>query len=132
MAYNSHSYVINHVNLTLGNKIPQTTILYTKTTHKLIYFFYKLGCINNFFIHNRAGKAYISFSVLFYKNSPFFKSVRLVSSPARRHTITYRALRIANQSLGSSILILSTTQGLLTHQDALKLQLGGLVLAVLN
>ena len=134
--YSSYSYVINHINLTLGQKKPQTTIKYSKKNFKLIYLFYKLGCINNFFIHTTKHNSYIikylTFSIFFYKNSPFFKQIKLISSLSKKHTITYKALKIINQSIGTSILILSTTKGLLTHNEALKLKIGGLILAVLN
>jgi len=134
--YNSYQYTVNHVNLTLGKKIPQTTILYTRRSHQIIYLLYKLGCVNNFYIHstsvNNLKNKYLTFSIFFYKNSPFFKSLRVVSSPSKRHTITYGALKIASQSLGNSILLLSTTEGLLTHKDALYLKIGGLIIAVLN
>ena len=134
--YNSTSYTINHINLTLGNKTPQTTIRYTRRTHKLIHLFHRLGCLNNFLLHGGLSKParsqFITFSVFFYKNTPFFKSLRLVSSPARRHTITYKGLCILSHSIGHSLIVLSTTQGLLTHDEALRRRLGGLILSVLN
>lgn len=134
--YNSYQYTLNHVNFTLGKKIPQTTIIHTRRSHQIVYLLYKLGCINNFYTHSRDIKkfkrSFLTFSIFFYKNSPFFKSIRTVSSPARKHTITYNALKIINQSIGSSILLLSTTQGLLTHNDAMERKIGGLILAVMN
>lgn len=134
--YNSFSYTINHVNLTLGKKCPQTTIINTKNSHKIIYLLYKLGCINNFVIHSTLKKnkvrQFITFSIFFYKNTPFFKSLRLVSSPARRHTITYKGLSILKQSIGTSVIILSTTKGIITHEEALNFKIGGLILAILN
>ena len=136
ISYDSYYYSLNHINLTIGKKIPQTTITYTKKTHQIIYLFYKLGCVNNFFIHfNSYGVQpvkLITFSIFFYKNSPFFKSVRLISSPARKYSITYKALKIASQSLGMSILVISTNKGLLTHHDALRARVGGFILAIIN
>ena len=136
MNYSSYSYVINHVNLTLGSKKPQTTIKYSTKNYSLIYLLYKLGCINNFYIHSTKKKnlllKYLTFSIFFYKNSPFFKQIKLVSSLSKKHTITYQSLKILNQSLGNSFLILSTVQGLLTHQEALLKKIGGLILAEIN
>ena len=135
--YNTTSYLINHVNLTLGKKCPQTTIIYTKNSHKLVFVLFKLGCINNFITHCKTTKGgterkYLTFSIFFYKNTPFFKNIRLVSSPSKQHTITYRGLQILKHSIGSSVILLSSTKGIITHKEALKLGLGGLIIAVLS
>ncbi len=134
--YNAISYTINHVNLSLGSKCPQTTIIHTKNTHKVIYLLYKLGCINNFVLHSKVKgrrlQKYVTFSIFFFKNTPFFKSLRLVSSPSKKHTVTYSGLRIIQQSLGASVLLISSVHGLITHEKALKLKIGGLIVAVLN
>lgn len=64
--------------------------------------------------------------MLFYKSQPFFKSVRLVSSSSRKYTLSLKSLIILQKSLKSSILILSTPKGILTHKEAIKFKVGGL------
>jgi len=96
------------------------------------------GCVDKFAVTSKLNKTtgridkLIRFSVLLYKGTPFFKGVRLVSSPSRRHTISLTALRVAAVPLGASTLILSTSRGLISHREALRLGTGGLILCVVS
>jgi len=96
---------------------------------------YKLGGVKNFQIYKafekKKYKHYITFTVLFYRNSPFFSNIKLVSSQSKNRYITLKALRILNHSIGSTVIILSSSKGLITHKDALRFGIGGKVLAVL-
>ena len=136
MNYSSYSYVLNKLNLVLGKQKPQVSIKYSKINYTIVYLLYKIGCLNNFVIYTKkiqnVYQKLIYFSIFFYKNSPFFKQIKLISSSSKKHTITYKALKIINQSIGSSILLISTSHGLMTHRQALNVKLGGLLIAVLN
>jgi ribosomal protein S8 len=70
--------------------------------------------------------------MLFYRNIPFFNSVRLVSTLTRKYIVKYKALKIIKQSIGTSTLVLSTDKGLITHREALKLRKGGILLYVIS
>ena len=113
-------------------------MLFTKKTHALLTALRAVGCVDKFVIVSRiirsSGRVVklIRFSVLLYKGKPFFKGVRLVSSPSKKHTISLRALRIAAVSIGSSVIILSTPKGLVSHREAISLGTGGLVLCIVS
>jgi ribosomal protein S8 len=47
-------------------------------------------------------------------------------------TITLNALKIINLASGASSYILKTDKGLLTHQDAIKHKVGGVLLCLIN
>ena len=136
MRYNTNAYVINHVNLTIARKAVFTSIIFTRKTYPLVKLLHRLGCIHNFVVttQTRAGarRKFITFSTFFYRNTVFFKDLRNVSTPSRRHTISLKALRIASSYLKASTLILSTPKGLLTHPEALRLHTGGLIVALLT
>jgi ribosomal protein S8 len=136
LPYNAYSYVVNHFNLVNSKKQVKKTIVLTKKTLRLVTVLHSQGVINHFLIHKSTlsgvPKYYITFSPLFYKSTPFFKNVRLVTTPSRKHTISLTALRMASHSVRSSVILLSTSQGIIPHTEALNLQIGGLILCILD
>ena len=78
------------------------------------------------------GKKLVKISPFIYKKSPFFKSIRLVSTPSKAFTIKLSTLRVLQPSLGQSLMILETTNGLITHREALKLKISGRILCVIT
>lgn len=130
------AYIQNHVHFALAQKNPHTKIIYTKKILNIVKVLVEAGCINHFLItrsvNNTVMKYNISLTILFYKNIPFFSSFRLLSTPTKKFTITYKALQTLAPSLGSSTLILSTSFGLITHSQALKKHIGGLLLFIVS
>jgi len=131
--YESNSYVINHINLALSKKILNNNLVLSKKTISLVKILYKVGCIYKYSIFRKRTNSsksnyMIKFSVFFYKNKPFFKGLKLISTGSRKVTISYNALRLTNKFLKSSMLILSTSKGVITHREALNYKIGGLVI----
>ena len=106
------------------------TFKYTKKSLKLISLLHKLGVIHSFIIISNSQKI-VKVSPFEYRQTPFFKSVRLVSTPSRSYTIKISSLKILEKSIGQGIIILETTQGLITHRDALRLNVSGRILCVI-
>lgn len=130
MKYYSYAFVINHLNLIAFPRRRWTLIKYNKRSLQLILLFHKLGIINSYLIIN-ANKKLIKISPFIYRRSPFFKNIRLVSTPSKVFTVKLSTLRVLNTSLGQAIMILETTKGLLTHYEALKLKTSGRILCVI-
>ena len=94
---------------------------------------HKVGAIKNYItIKTQQNKYKIIFSPSFYKNTPNYKNIRYVSTPSKKHTVSLRALRMLHTALKASILILSTSYGLVTHTEAIKLKVGGIIICVLS
>ena len=150
MPYNTYAYVINHVNIALSKKQFYSSIIFTKNSLSLIKALYTTSYINNYIITKdsrlsqlkvaskgnfstkKLNRTRIKFSILYFKNKSFFKSIRLISTPSRKHTITLRALKMASLSIKSSIILLSTNKGIIDHNEAIKLGIGGTILCVLS
>ena len=134
--YNAYSYVVNHFNLVNSKKQVKKTIILTKKTLRLVKVLHSQGVINHFLIHKNVSLGvpayYITFSPLFYKSIPFFRSVRLVTTPSRKHTVSLSALRLVVPSVRSSVILLSTSRGIIPHTEALALKIGGLILCILD
>lgn len=94
---------------------------------------YKVGAIKNFLIVKDAkNMKKIILSPSFYKNSSFYKNIRYVSTPSKKHTISLKALKLLQTALKASIIILSTPYGLITHKEAVKFKTGGIIICVLS
>jgi len=130
--FNKNIYVLNHYNILNISKQHVVKILYTKKVLRIIKLFYKIGLINNYFIYKKKHFFYLKFSLFFYKNTVFFKNIKIISTSTKKHYITYKTLKLLNFFLKSSILILSTSLGILTHNQALKNKIGGLLLFLIN
>lgn len=139
--YNTYAYVVNHLNLAISRKKLFIKIVNTKKTLNLVKALFKIGYISNYSVvgpHNKQGayKQYgfdtgsIYINLIFFKNTPFFKSLRLVSSPSKKHVTTLKALGTINASIKSSVIILSTPYGLMDHREALRMGTGGIILCI--
>jgi len=132
----SPSYIQNHVHFALAQKNPQSKVMYTRKTIMIIKVLAEIGCIHRFLIsssiYKKNPKYIIWLTIFLYNNTPFFKSFRLLSTPSKHYTISYKALRILSTSIGASIIILSTSYGLITHKEALEKHIGGLLLFILS
>ena len=134
MFLNKPAYIQNHIAFALAQQNPITQLKYTKKSFIIIKVLQVVGCIHRFFIKtpvNNFQKSII-LSILLYKNTPFFKSFRLLSTPTKQYNITYKALKILTLSLGVSTIILSTSKGLLTHKQALQYKIGGQLLYIIS
>ena len=108
-------------------------MLYNKKILNFISLLSSLGYISYILVDNNDNvKKYLMFTPFFFKNTSFYGSLSLISTPTKRFSLTVRALIILNRSLKSSFLILETSRGLLTHKEALKYHTGGYILCLLS
>ena len=132
----SPSYVQNHIHFALAQRNPQSKIVYTRKTMMIVQILAEIGCIHRFIITNNKQLKHSNYTIwltiFLYNNTPFFKSFRLLSTPSKHYTISYKALRILTSSIGASTIVLSTSRGLITHNDALEKRIGGLLLYILS
>lgn len=133
MYYNPVSLISNHVNLALSKKSFKNKVVLTKANLKLLKLLRSVGCVNNLSVLSSHGNHnFITFSVFLYRNSTFFYKVRPVSTSSKKFFLSYRALKMISTNLKSTLIILSTSKGLISHKEALYLKIGGLILFVIS
>ena len=136
LPYNPVTYLVNHVNIATTRKKPKIKILISNKMLPLLKAMHKVGCISRYVYITKYKKnlhlKYVILTIPFFKQKPFFKSVRLVSTPSKKYNISLKALRLISNSLRSSYAILSTPYGVITHREALKLQTGGLIICIIH
>lgn len=129
---NSYMYLINHINLLNTQKLLQTKIRVNKKTLSLVRALNLVGCISKFQLVKERHYRYIYITVPFYKNTPFFKSIRVISTPSKKHNVSFEALKLITKTLNASILFLSTNHGILNHLEALNKKTGGIALCIVH
>jgi ribosomal protein S8 len=109
-----------------------TVIQFNKKILRLFKLLAQIGCVT-YYCHNvqNSQRRLLVFSPFYFKKMTFYKTVKLVSTPSKKFTLTLKALKILNKSLKNSFLILETSGGLITHKEALKLRLGGYILCIM-
>jgi ribosomal protein S8 len=139
--YDSHAYVINHLNLAISRKKLRVRFKYTRKTLELTKALFSIGYVSNYSVVSKhttlkftkslnSKNSWIYVSTVFFKNTPFFKSLRLVSTPSKKHITTLKGLKVINLSIKSSVVILSTPYGIIDHREALRVGTGGTILCI--
>jgi ribosomal protein S8 len=136
MPYNTPNYVANHINIANSKKLVSKSIILTKDSLRLIKILHNYGVVHRFVITRNPLKRLpthlITFTTLVYKNKPFFRGVKIVTTPSRKHTITINALRRASHSIKESLVLISTPFGVISHKEALAYKIGGQIFAILH
>lgn len=133
LPYNTTAFLVNHINFSISTRRRWTLLKYSPRMLKTLNLLKRLGLLNSYLLQGPSRKSsLLKVSPFFYKNSSFFKNIKLVTTPSKRFNVQLKSLRILEKSLGESIVVLETSKGILTHREALKLHLGGKVLLVLN
>ena len=127
----NYSYLISSLNIIISKKSRFIKIKSNLKLLKLIMVLKKLGLINSFIILNYKINL-IKISPFFYKNTTFFKLIKLISASSKKFSIRLKALKLINFSLGEAILLIETSKGILTHKEAIRLNTGGFLLCVLS
>jgi small subunit ribosomal protein S8 len=103
------------------------------STLKIVKLLYKEGFIQSFGIKykkNNSLKKAIKIILRFYFNQPVINKVSIISKFSNKTFIKYKQL--LKLSPKSSILIISTSKGILTHSDCIKKKIGGILLFCIN
>ena len=112
--------------------MPRITIKLTSKSLNLIRLMYSTRIIQNYVVTKQNNINYITFCSYYYKNTAYFSHFKLVSTPSKSQTVSSKALRVINKSLGNSIILLETDKGIITHIDAISYNIGGRVLGIIS
>jgi ribosomal protein S8 len=126
--YDSAAYTLDIINMNTARK---TLFFYIKYTYKiniLIKIFKKLTLIENYSLVKKNNILFFKIAPFYYKNFPSSKNFKLISSVTRSIFISLRGLFLLNKRSGNSLYLISTSNGILTHKEALKKKTSGFVL----
>ena len=127
MILNSYTYFLNQLKVTSSQKKLYFDARTTTKTRTLANLLVRLNVIRRFHRLNTD----------VYRIYPAYTRFRKYSRPMKgftrsngRHRFRLQTLQVLNLNTPNTYYILETTQGLMTHKEALRLKLGGLLLLI--
>ena len=102
------------------------TVPFSKFKHSLVKILEKEGLIDKITIQGRKINKAIKIELRYDKNMPAINSIKRISKQGQRIYIKKDELRPIRQGYG--LIIISTSQGLMTNKEARKRKLGGEVI----
>ena len=130
--YNTNSYVSNHFNILNSKKMPRVTITFTKKSHSVVKLLYSMRIIQGYMLVYKNNTKFIVFNSYHYRGVPYFTHFKLISTSSKPCSISLKALKTVNKSIGNSIIILETDKGIVSHEDAISYKIGGRLLGVIS
>lgn len=110
--------------LKIGYKCRSTSIklLYNNGFLKILFYFWKKGLIRHYIIKNNEIIVYLRY----LNNKPLFNNIKVISTKGYRRYLSKKGLKFYKRWHGrNSLILLYTSKGLLTLEDAEYLNLGG-------
>lgn len=129
MLYNYNlSYVLNLININKKKKTLYFFIVFTKKNYNIVKIFKKFSIIHDFKLIKKNNFNFIKINLFFYKNKIICSNFKIISRPAKTFTISYHSLKLLNKRTGSSVFLIYTSKGILSHLEAIELKIGGILL----
>lgn len=127
-----YSYLINQINLNIAKKKLKLKINYKLNIIKILAIFKNSGLILNYNFKIIKKKKYITIYLCFYKNMTFFKKFKLISKPSKSYFISNKMLKLLNKKIFNTTFILLTNKEVVNLDTAIKLNLGGKILMIVQ
>lgn len=133
MEANLYIKLLSHLRLNIAKKNLFFKILINNQELDMIRLLTQRGIVRRFFkLHTRLNTKNL---YIVYPNHTLLSNsnlrVKLFNRNADHITLTLHALKLLNHASGTSSFVLKTNKGLLTHQEAIKYQLGGVLVCLI-
>lgn len=103
-------------------------IILTKNILGMLLIFQQLGLVNAFFIFKKNKFLMIKVFIRYVNMElPLLSPFNFFFKPSHKLSITLTNLKKLNRVMGSTSLVISTSKGLKSHHDCLKLNLSGYI-----
>lgn len=89
-----------------------------------------LNIIHNLLIVKYPHTTHIRIFIYYFKSKRIGAGFKVISTPAKLFHVSLKALNLLDKRIGDSLFLVSTTRGVLTHQDAIKFRIGGIILGL--
>lgn len=129
MVTNRYAYTINHIKIALARQALYCNVQNNRQTLKLLSTLRDLNLIRRFY-HVPGNR--IKIFLRYGKKSRYTLSIKNYYKNNTHLFIRYQALRILHLSTMSSTFLLDTSKGLIPHQRALELGIGGVLVCFIS
>lgn len=125
---NSYCSIISIIKIILLHNQKEILIKPVKKIIPILKILWKFNFISNFFFINKNElKIILEQNNINYK----FKNIKLYYKSSNYYYISYKKIKKYFSNDYSYLIILSTIKGIITHNDAMKLKIGGKIIFVL-
>lgn len=125
----NYTYFSNHLKMAIARRCFVFTVVVNEKVLCLIRMFLKLKIIRR--VERLAPKRYRIY-IKWQNNHTNLHSLVFYSLAAHPLRLTHSALVVLNTHTFGSTIVLSTTRGLITHREALKYRLGGIIICIVD
>ena len=122
------SYIINLININKLRKNLYFFLLFTVKNYQFVKILKKFNVIHDFRLIKKNKFVYIKITLFFYKNNIICYNFKIITRPAKIFNISYNSLVLLSKKTNSSIFFISTSEGILSHKEAILQKKGGMVL----
>lgn len=122
------SYILNLININKLKKNLYFFILFTVKNYQFVKTLKKFNIIHDYKVITKDKFTFIKINLFFYKNKPVCHNFKLISRPSKTFLISYNSLVLLSKKTNSSVFIISTSNGVLSHKEAILRKTGGMVL----
>ncbi len=125
----NYIYFANHLKIAIAKRNFVFNVTVNEKVLSLVRMFLKINIIRR--IEKLTPKTYRIY-ISWYNNQPKLKSLIFYSLGAHPLRLSYSALLVLKTHTFKSNIILSTSKGLLTHHEAIKYHLGGILVCIID
>ena len=126
LVYNySISYVLDAINWATAHKKFYVEIRYTRKVFFFLTTLKKFNYIGNFYVFQKNGLIRIRLIPSYRRAARLTTKLHLLSTPAQYYPVSLKSLYLLKKRSGSAIYLLSTSRGIVTLNEALKLRISG-------
>lgn len=116
------SNFINKIKIGYSCRSVSIEILLNNGNLKILHYFFKKGWIRHYLIKENKIIVYLRY----IQNKPLFNKIKMISTKGCRRYVSKEGLQYYRRLIGrSSLVLLSTSKGLLTLKEAEDLNIGG-------
>lgn len=125
----NYVFFSNHLKIAIAQRNFCFNVHVNEKVLKFIHIFRKLNIIRRLI---KLGPKTYRIYIPWYNNHPRLKSLKFYSLGAHPLRLSHASLLLLNTHTHNSHIILSTSRGLLTHREALKYHLGGILICIVD
>lgn len=122
------SYILNLININKLRKNLYFFLLFTVKNYQFVKILKKFNVIHDFRLIKKNKFVYIKITLFFYKNNIVCYNFKIITRPSKIFNISYNSLVLLSKKTNSSIFLISTSKGILSHKEAILQKKGGMVL----
>lgn len=122
---NKYINTLNAIKVAYNNKLSSVRVPYNKNLIFLLNTFINISYVESYVIKNNY--IYINLN---RDTVNYWKNVKIISTQSKKYYISYKKLHLMTKYDFSTVVLLHTSQGILTSNQAIKNKIGGQVLFI--